>query len=163
VPNDYASQADYETRVLLESSRAVQCPGLTLQLAGAKKVQEVLTHPGMLERFLAPSEGAATMRDTWTRMWSLGAGGRAGAEEAGCRAHDLVLKPRREGGGNSVYSTWETSHSWSYSRQSKSAQRGNSSARYDVSPGISSGLMRGACVRTWRASLACPGGRFLER
>lgn len=53
----------------------------------------------MLERFLAPSEGAATVRDTWMRMWSLD----AGTEEAVRRAHELVLKPQREGGGNNVY------------------------------------------------------------
>ena len=103
VPKGYASQADYETRVLLERSRAVQCPSIALQLAGSKKVQEVLTRPGVLGRFLAPSEGAAAVRETWMRMWSLDADGGAGAEEAVRRAHELVLKPQREGGGNNVY------------------------------------------------------------
>ena len=102
-PKDYASPADYATRALLESSRAAQCPSFALQLAGAKKVQEVLTRPGMLERFLAPSEGAAAVRDSWVGMWSLDADGGAGAEEAVRRAQDLVLKPQREGGGNNVY------------------------------------------------------------
>jgi glutathione synthase len=36
-------------------------------------------------------------------MWSLDADGGAGAEEAARRAHELVLKPQREGGGNNVY------------------------------------------------------------
>ena len=103
VPRDYASPADYATRALLESSRAVQCPSLALQLAGAKKVQEVLTRPGILERFLAPEEGAAAVRESWVRMWSLDADGDAGAEEAVRRADELVLKPQREGGGNNVY------------------------------------------------------------
>ncbi|KAJ8584161.1 hypothetical protein M405DRAFT_827269 [Rhizopogon salebrosus TDB-379] len=40
----------YETRFLLERSRAIKCPSLPLHLAGSKKVQEVLTRPGMLER-----------------------------------------------------------------------------------------------------------------
>jgi glutathione synthetase len=102
-PTDYASPADYATRALLESSRAAQCPSLALQLAGAKKVQEVLTHPGVLERFLAPEEGAAAVRDSWVRMWALDVDGGAGAEEAVRRAHELVLKPQREGGGNNVY------------------------------------------------------------
>jgi glutathione synthase len=66
-------------------------------------VQEVLTRPGVLERFLAPSEGAEAVRETWMRMWSLDADGGAGAEEAVRRAHELVLKPQREGGGNNVY------------------------------------------------------------
>jgi glutathione synthase len=103
VPKDYASPADYTTRSLLERSRASQCPSFALQLAGAKKVQEVLTRPGILERFLAPSEGADAVRDSWVRMWSLDADSGAGAEEAVRRAHELVLKPQREGGGNNVY------------------------------------------------------------
>jgi glutathione synthase len=103
VPKDYASPADYSMRALLESSRAAQCPSLALQLAGAKKVQEVLTRPGMLERFLASEEGAEAVRDSWVRLWSLDADGGAGAEEAVRRAHELVLKPQREGGGNNVY------------------------------------------------------------
>jgi glutathione synthase len=83
----------------LERSRAVQCPSLALQLAGGKKVQEVLTRPGILERFLSPSEGAAAVRDSWMRMWGLD----DGAEEAVQRAEGLVLKPQREGGGNNIY------------------------------------------------------------
>lgn len=102
-PKDYASPADYATRALLESSRAAQCPSFALQLAGAKKVQEVLTRPGTLERFLAPSEGAAEVRESWVGMWSLDADGGAGADEAVRRAEELVLKPQREGGGNNVY------------------------------------------------------------
>ncbi|KAF8488207.1 glutathione synthase [Russula emetica] len=103
VPVDYASAADYTTRAVLERSRAVQCPSIALQLAGAKKVQEVLSRPGILERFLAPSEGADAVRDTWVSMWSLDKDEGKGAEEAVRRAHELVLKPQREGGGNNIY------------------------------------------------------------
>jgi glutathione synthetase len=105
-PTDYASPAHYTTRGILESSRAAQCPSIALQLAGAKKVQEVLTRPGILERFLAPSEGADAVRDSWVNMWSLDRDDGKGAEEeeeAVRRAHELVLKPQREGGGNNVY------------------------------------------------------------
>ena len=103
VPGDYASPADYATRAVLERSRAAQCPSIALQLAGAKKVQEVLSRPGILERFLAPSEGADAVRDTWVSMWSLDSDDGKGAEEAVRRAHELVLKPQREGGGNNIY------------------------------------------------------------
>lgn len=103
-PVDYASPADYATRALLERSRAAQCPSLALQLAGGKKVQEVLTRPGVLERFLAPSEGAESVRESWVRMWALDEGpDGAGADEAIRRARELVLKPQREGGGNNIY------------------------------------------------------------
>ena len=103
VPIDYASPADYTTRAVLESSHAIQCPSIALQLAGAKKVQEVLSRPGVLERFLAPSEGADAVRDSWVSMWSLDRDDGKGAEEAVRRAHELVLKPQREGGGNNIY------------------------------------------------------------
>jgi glutathione synthase len=36
-------------------------------------------------------------------MWSLDNDGGKGAEEAVRRAHELVLKPQREGGGHNVY------------------------------------------------------------
>ena len=42
-------------------------------------------------------------RDTWVSMWSLDKDDGKGAEEAVRRAHELVLKPQREGGGNNVY------------------------------------------------------------
>jgi hypothetical protein len=64
VPVDYAS-SDYGSCAVLESSRATQCPSIALQLVGAKKVQEVLSRPGALERFLMPSEGTDAVRDTW--------------------------------------------------------------------------------------------------
>ena len=66
-------------------------------------MQETLTRPGVLERFLAPSEGAEAVRDSWVGMWSLDADGGKGADEAVRRAQELVLKPQREGGGNNVY------------------------------------------------------------
>jgi len=88
----------------LERSRAAQCPSLALQLAGGKKVQEVLTRPGVLDRFLAHSEGAESVRESWVRMWALDEGrDGAGADEAVRRARELVLKPQREGGGNNIY------------------------------------------------------------
>jgi hypothetical protein len=36
-------------------------------------------------------------------MWSLNSDNGKGAEEAVRRAHELVLKPQREGGGNNIY------------------------------------------------------------
>jgi hypothetical protein len=63
---DYASPSDYTTCALLEQTRAAQCPSLALQPAGGKKV---LTCPGVLEHFLAPTEGADSVRD-WVRLWA---------------------------------------------------------------------------------------------
>jgi glutathione synthase len=82
-PSDFPTPSYYDTRFLLERSRAIKCPSLPLQLAGGKKVQEALTRPGVLERFLG-NEGAkwgtraldltahaADIRATWMSMWAL--------------------------------------------------------------------------------------------
>ncbi|KAG1733003.1 glutathione synthase [Suillus paluster] len=83
VPSDFPTPSYYDTRFLLERSRAIKCPSLPLHLAGGKKVQEALTHPGVLERFLgnegarwgtdAPdlSAHATDIRATWMSMWAL--------------------------------------------------------------------------------------------
>jgi glutathione synthase len=61
---------------------AIKCPPIPLQLAGSKKVQQVLTQAGVLERFLCNADKwgtdyAATkaeideIRDSWMEMWAL--------------------------------------------------------------------------------------------
>jgi len=110
-PNDYTTPSHYNTRGLLESSLAIQCPSIPLQLAGGKKVQEELTKPGVLEHFMHnpknaktfTSEDLSNIRSTWMEMWSLDAGGDEGVFKAREHAANLVLKPQREGGGNNVY------------------------------------------------------------
>ncbi|KAK7439545.1 Glutathione synthetase [Stygiomarasmius scandens] len=111
----------YETRFLLEQSRAIKCPSIPLQLAGGKKVQEVLTRKGVVESFLCnprwgktyPEEQVQELRTSWMRMWGLDApasaieGEGGGTKDGLALAYEnhleLVLKPQREGGGNNVY------------------------------------------------------------
>ncbi|KAJ7164989.1 hypothetical protein C8R46DRAFT_1220133 [Mycena filopes] len=113
-PTDYPTAAHYATRLRLERSLAIKCPSIALQLAGGKKVQEVLTQPGVLERFLGPSssssstptvsaEEIAELRASWVGMWGLDSEDGAGVQRAREAAERLVLKPQREGGGNNVY------------------------------------------------------------
>lgn len=105
-PTDYPSEKEWEGRLLLEKSSAIKCPNMAYHLAGTKKVQQDLTRPGVLERFL-PSEDAATMRSSFTGLWGLAAGVDEGVEEAVTMAladpGSFVLKPQREGGGNNLY------------------------------------------------------------
>lgn len=111
-PNDYPTKQHYDARFTLESSKAIKCPTIPLQLAGGKKVQQILTNPGVLESFLQDpkwNDGHPTfsdaehaeLRDTWMDMWGLD------EPDGIARAHkafnNLVLKPQREGGGNNVY------------------------------------------------------------
>ena len=127
MPDDYPTHTHYTTRFLLERSKAIKCPSIALQLAGGKKVQEVLTQPGVLERFLADTKHGdhvfgeheiKELRASFMGMWGLDISEdmltpdhiatRSGQEGFGVRkarecAMSLVLKPQREGGGNNVY------------------------------------------------------------
>ncbi|KAF9241336.1 glutathione synthase [Melanogaster broomeanus] len=123
VPTDFPTEEHYKTRFTLERSRAIKCPTIPLQLAGGKKVQEVLSQPGIVEKFFtSPSEldtsnDAADLRETWMHMWALDTPNPPlptsapaqttdeplGTTLARTNAHSLVLKPQREGGGNNVY------------------------------------------------------------
>ena len=110
-PDDYTSDRIFGVRALLERSAAIKCPSIALQLAGSKKVQQVLTRPGVLEKYLGDSSrwGHPTfcqseideVRSSWMEMWGLEDIG--GVEKAREAASSLVLKPQREGGGNNVY------------------------------------------------------------
>ena len=112
-PTDYPTETQFDTRLLLERSRAIKCPTIQLQLAGGKKVQQVLTKPGVLESFLLDrnrwdgpdftEDDVALLRDSWMDMWGLDEDGDGGVEKARSVAEKLVLKPQREGGGNNVY------------------------------------------------------------
>ncbi|KAJ2919226.1 hypothetical protein MD484_g1256, partial [Candolleomyces efflorescens] len=120
MPNEYPSPEYYETRFRLESSKAIKCPTIPLQLAGGKKVQQVLGRKGLVERFL-PNHSQSQiddLRKTFMDMWGLDEGSQttvgsqvsedASSEPLGTRKArqeyaSLVLKPQREGGGNNVY------------------------------------------------------------
>jgi glutathione synthase len=49
-PGDYPSKTEWEARRMLERSMAIKCPTVITQLAGCKKVQQVLASTGELER-----------------------------------------------------------------------------------------------------------------
>lgn len=54
--------ADSWCREMLESSRAAQCPSVAYQLAGAKKVQQDLARPGVVERSVDGPHEASLIR-----------------------------------------------------------------------------------------------------
>ena len=53
-PDDYAGAEDWQARLHLERSRAIKCPSVLTQLAGCKKIQQVLATPNSphLAKFL---------------------------------------------------------------------------------------------------------------
>ncbi|KAK0711168.1 hypothetical protein B0H67DRAFT_584491 [Lasiosphaeris hirsuta] len=115
-PGDYPDASAWEGRFQVERSRAITCPSVLTQLAGMKKVQQVLTdvavppsgssHPP-LARFIADETKIAALNRTFTAIFPLD------TSPAGLEARELakdpkrclsyVMKPQREGGGNNFY------------------------------------------------------------
>ena len=66
-PGDYSDENMWQARKMLELSKAIKCPTIITQLAGCKKVQQVLAMPGVLERypvisFVSNSDSSIEMR-----------------------------------------------------------------------------------------------------
>ncbi|WWD07875.1 glutathione synthetase [Kwoniella europaea PYCC6329] len=120
-PTDYPSSAEWSTRLLLEKSKAIKCPSMALQLSGAKKIQQVLSEPGVLEDFLlgdhrphvgfGKGAGSLTQEDvdrlrlTWIGLYPMDNSelGKKAYALATSQPEKYVLKPQREGGGNNIY------------------------------------------------------------
>ena len=108
-PDDYTGAEDWQARLHLERSRAIKCPSVLTQLAGCKKIQQVLATPNSphLARFLPDEEEAKKVLGTFAPIYPVD------DSEAGKEAKKLatdpitatrfVLKPQREGGGNNIY------------------------------------------------------------
>lgn len=108
-PDDSPEDKDWTARLHLEKSRAIKCPSILTQLAGCKKVQQVLAtpHSPHLKRFLPDDKVASKVLATFAPIYPLD------DSDAGKEARKLatdpssatryVLKPQREGGGNNIY------------------------------------------------------------
>eukprot|EP01024_Parvocaulis_polyphysoides_P041719 TRINITY_DN38292_c0_g1_i1.p1 TRINITY_DN38292_c0_g1~~TRINITY_DN38292_c0_g1_i1.p1 ORF type:complete len:387 (-),score=71.04 TRINITY_DN38292_c0_g1_i1:30-1058(-) len=106
-PDDYPSQIEWDGRIKLESCDAAKCPSVAYQLVGAKKIQQDLAQPGVVERFLKNGSQAAQIRELFAGLWSLDNLQDTTTKEIIQKAidtpSDFVLKPQREGGGNNLY------------------------------------------------------------
>lgn len=108
-PSEYTSQSAWDARLHLERSTAIKCPSVLLQLAGTKKVQQVLAtpHSPHLQHFLPNQGDAAAVLKTFAPIYPMDTSP-AGVEARSIAtnpesAAKYVLKPQREGGGNNVY------------------------------------------------------------
>ncbi|XP_020598280.1 glutathione synthetase, chloroplastic [Phalaenopsis equestris] len=99
-PNDYPSESEWNSRLLMEQSTAVKCPSISYHLVGTKKIQQELAKPLVLERFLE-EDAAAKLRKCFAGLWSLDDS--EVVKRAIERPELFVLKPQREGGGNNIY------------------------------------------------------------
>lgn len=104
-------QKGIDARLLLEISRAIKCPTILSHMAGFKKVQQELTRPGVLERFLSSEKAVGTLRHTFMPQFPMdppedGDGDGIMIEKITRdrkEATNYVLKPSLEGGGHNIY------------------------------------------------------------
>ncbi|XP_005109303.1 glutathione synthetase [Aplysia californica] len=102
---NYTSQKEWDARLKYELSRAIKCPSVQYQLVGAKKIQQELARPGVLERFVSDPQVVSTLRATFADQYSLDLNqeGDAAVKLALQSPAKFVLKPQREGGGHNLY------------------------------------------------------------
>ena len=100
-PSQYSTgEESWKLRLKIETSRAIKCPSIGLQLSGVKKFQEILTDLPTLERFL-PTEKAYELSQTFAEFWSLD--DEDAVKSAMANPNKFVMKPQREGGGHNIY------------------------------------------------------------
>jgi len=103
-PNDYPTANEWHARSLLESSLAIKCPSIAYHLVGAKKIQQHLAEPAVLEAFVDDDEVRSKLRKCFAGLWSLGHDLDANVRKQAIENPEVfVVKPQREGGGNNIY------------------------------------------------------------
>lgn len=114
-PGDYPDEAAWDARYHIERSLAIKCPTVLTQLAGTKKVQQVLatpppeSEPSIIGQFITSAAVSQVMElsKTFTNIYPMDTS--PAGLEARKKALDpklaeaYVLKPQREGGGNNIY------------------------------------------------------------
>lgn len=95
-PDQY-EDADWLLRVKIEKSKAIKCPSIHYQLAGVKKVQQVLTNRDQLRRFCDDDKTCDDLMETFAEILPLGHNpiGNAAFDKALQESHRYVLKPQR--------------------------------------------------------------------
>jgi glutathione synthetase len=95
-PEQYSEQ-DWQLRTLFERSRAILCPSASYQLAGTKKMQQVLCDESVLNTLIPDPNDVRLLQSTFAQLLPLS------HHEQGDKAFDLamthsrafVLKPQR--------------------------------------------------------------------
>nr|CAD2130055.1 unnamed protein product [Meloidogyne enterolobii] len=106
LPEDYASEVAWNARLLMERSTAIKCPWIGLQMANTKKIQQVLSCSGILEKYLTSSNDLENVRSTFTSLWGLERDDDETQEiikDAIQNPQKYVLKPQLEGGGGNYF------------------------------------------------------------
>ena len=107
-PADLRASAARKGRELIARSSAISVPDVSLQLAGTKKVQQLLAEPRTLRKFASEAD-ARLMESTFAPLYGLEDslltedGPLPAWRAALADPERYVLKPQREGGGNNLY------------------------------------------------------------
>ncbi|XP_032691229.1 glutathione synthetase-like [Odontomachus brunneus] len=101
----YPTVQEWDTRLLIERSRAIKCPSIQYHLAGTKKVQQSLAQPSVLKKFLKDKESISRVQEVFAGLYTLDFNddGEKAVTMAINEPSKFVLKPQREGGGNNIY------------------------------------------------------------
>lgn len=106
-PTDFTEQKHWDNRLILETCNSIKAPSLLTQLAGAKKIQQILTNETVLQKFLIdkPVNEYNQILDTFVKIYPLddSSEGILAKKLAFENPENYVLKPQREGGGNNIY------------------------------------------------------------
>ena len=107
-PDDFRTGEAQKGRQLIEASSTIQVPNLPMQLAGMKKIQQVLTRPEILSTFVSKAISKRLL-NTFAAMHALDDiiktpnGELSASDWASRNPEKYVLKPQREGGGNNYF------------------------------------------------------------
>uniref|UniRef100_A0A914XDT6 Glutathione synthetase n=1 Tax=Plectus sambesii TaxID=2011161 RepID=A0A914XDT6_9BILA len=101
-PVHYKSDREWNVRLKIEKSKAIKCPWIGLQLAGTRKMQQVLAKPGVLERFFPDDkEKVEAIRAVFVELWCLEQNGpttTAVIAQASAHPSKYILKQLASGG-----------------------------------------------------------------
>ncbi|KAI9492816.1 glutathione synthase [Zychaea mexicana] len=103
-PTDFPSHKEWAARLKVERSLSIKCPTVAYQIVGAKKVQQLLSVPGRLERYVDVYT-AELLRESFTGLYPFDSSpqGQQAYKLALQSPERFVMKPQREGGGNNIY------------------------------------------------------------
>lgn len=105
IPQHYPNETAWTVRLMVERSTAIKVPDAGLHLAGLKKVQQELTNPNTLARFVPEQRDRDILKSTFMQILTLDdtEEGDRNAMMACQEPSSWIVKPQREGGGHNIY------------------------------------------------------------
>ena len=66
---DYKTNSDWDARLLIEKSFAIKSPNILNQLTGAKRIQQALCEPEIIQRFIKDKDVSDKLRSTFVDQY----------------------------------------------------------------------------------------------